>query len=210
MKHLFTLLLFIPLFGFSQMALEQQLDSISTSDEATSFLKENKPKQGKLFTFNKEKHKTRLANDLFNLSKGGKKVIRTDFKKTYYKVIDKAEVDYIKFNIIVIDASKTTVEEAIEKRDKVLAQYKEGYRFKDLAKHYSTGRTAKKGGDTGWIKAGEMSAAFDEVAFNENHAIDDIFSIDDIENKKYYLAVKTENKTPIEEIIVLKFSENIE
>ena len=55
-----------------------------------------------------------------------------------------------------------------------------------------------------------MSAAFDEVAFNENHAIDDIFSIDDIENKKYYLAVKTENKTPIEEIVVLKFSENIE
>ena len=210
MKQLFTLLLFIPLFSFSQMALEQQFDSISTSDEATSFLKENKPKQGKLFTFNKEKHKTRLANDLFNLSKGGKKVIRTDFKKTYYKVIDKAEVDYIKFNIIVIDASKTTVEEAIEKRNKVLAQYHEGYRFKDLAKHYSTGNTAKKGGDTGWIKAGEMSAAFDDVAFNENHAIDDIFSIDDVENEKYYLAIKTENKTPIEEIVVLKFSENIE
>ena len=169
MKYLFTLLLLIPLFSFSQDSLEQQLDSISTSEEATSFLKENKPKQGKVFTFNKEKHKTRLANDLFNLSKGGKKVIKTDFKKTFYKVIDKADVDYMKFNIIVFDASKTSVEEATSKRNKVLSQYNEGYKFKDLAKHHSSGRTAKKGGDTGWIKGGEMSEAFDDVAFNENH-----------------------------------------
>ncbi|WP_418638776.1 peptidylprolyl isomerase [Winogradskyella sp.] len=210
MKHLFTLLLLIPFLGFSQIALEQQLDSISTSDEATTFLKKNKPKQGKLFTFNKEKHKTRLANDLFNLSKGGKKVIRTDFKKTYYKVIDKAEIDYLKFSIIVIDASKMSTEEAIKKRNKVIAQYKEGYRFKDLAKHHSTDHTAKKGGDTGWIKAGEMPAAFDEVAFGKNHAIDEIFSIDDIENQKYYLAIKTEDRTAIEEITVLKFSEDID
>ncbi|MBU2921277.1 peptidyl-prolyl cis-trans isomerase [Winogradskyella psychrotolerans] len=210
MKHLFTLLLLIPFLGFSQIALEQQLDSISTSDEATTFLKKNKPKQGKLFTFNKEKHKTRLANDLFNLSKGGKKVIRTDFKKTYYKVIDKAEIDYLKFSIIVIDASKMSAEEAIKKRNKVIAQYKEGYRFKDLAKHHSTDHTAKKGGDTGWIKAGEMPAAFDQVAFGKNHAIDEIFSIDDIENQKYYLAIKTEDRTAIEEITVLKFSEDID
>jgi len=210
MKHLFTLLLLIPFLGFSQIALEQQLDSISTSDEATTFLKKNKPKQGKLFTFNKEKHKTRLANDLFNLSKGGKKVIRTDFKKTYYKVIDKAEIDYLKFSIIVIDASKMSTEEAIKKRNKVIAQYKEGYRFKDLAKHHSTDHTAKKGGDTGWIKAGEMPAAFDQVAFGKNHAIDEIFSIDDIENQKYYLAIKTEDRTAIEEITVLKFSEDID
>ncbi|WP_179020107.1 peptidylprolyl isomerase [Winogradskyella forsetii] len=207
MKHLFTLLLFLPLFGFSQMALEQQLDSISTPDEATIFLKENKPKQGKLFTFNKEKHKTRLANDLFNMSKGGKKVIRTDFKKTFYKVIDKAEVDYIKFSIIVFDASD---DQALSKRDKVLSQYNQGYRFKDLAKHNSIDRTAKKGGDTGWIKAGDMSKAFDDIAFAEKHDIDAIFPIDDLENQKYYLVIKTENRTPIEEITVLKFSENIE
>lgn len=210
MKYLFTLLLFIPLLGFSQDSLEQQLDSISTSEEATTFLKENKPKKGKLFTFNKEKHKTRLANDLFNLSKGGKKVVRTEFKKTYYKVIDKAEVMYCKFNIIVIDDSETSNEDLIIKRNRVLSQYNEGYRFKDLAKHHSSGRTAKKGGDTGWIKPGEMPAVFDEVAFGENHAIDEIFTIDDPENQKYYLVIKTENKTPIEEITVLRFSENIE
>jgi len=210
MKNLFTLLLFIPCIGFTQMALEQQLDSISTPDEATLFLKENKPKHGKLLTFNKVKHKTRLADDLFNLSKGGTKIIKSDFKKTYYKVIDKADVDYIKFKIIVIDASKTSDEAAKTKRNNILAQYNQGYRFKDLAKHYSSGRTSKKGGDTGWIKAGDMSKAFDDVAFNGNHNINDIFSIDDIENQKYYLVIKTENRTPIEEITILKFSENLE
>ena len=210
MKYLFTLLLFIPLFCFSQDSLEQQLDSISTSEEATAFLKENKPKKGKLFTFNKEKHKTRLANDLFNLSKGGKKIVRTEFKNTYYKIIDKADVAYCKFNIIVIGDSETPNENLIIKRNKVLSQYNEGYRFKDLAKHYSSDHTAKKGGDTGWIKPGDMPAAFDEVAFGENFAIDELFTIDDPENQKYYLVIKTENKTPIEEITVLKFSESTE
>ena len=210
MKYLFTLFLFIPLFSFSQDTLEQQLDSISSSEEATTFLKENKPKQGKIFTFNKAKHKTRLANDLFNLAKGGKKVIKTDFKKTYYKVIDKSEVMYSKFDIIVFDASKTSLEDVIVKRNKVLALHNEGYRFKDLAKHNSSGPTAKMGGDTGWIKTGNMSTAFDEVAFNEKHPLNEVFTVDDIENNKYYLVVKTEVKTPIEEITVLKFSEDLD
>ncbi|WP_299100337.1 peptidylprolyl isomerase [uncultured Winogradskyella sp.] len=210
MKHFLLLLLLIPIFAFSQGTLEQQLDSISTSEEASTFLKENKPKQGKIFTFNKAKHKTRLADDLFKLSKGGKKVTRTDFKKTYYKVIDKSEVNYSKFNIIVFDAAKTSEEDAKINREKVISQYKQGYKFKDLAKHYSTGPTAKMGGDTGWIKAGDMSTAFDDVAFNETHKLNDIFLVDDPESKKYYLVIKTEVETPIEEITVLKFSEDID
>ncbi|WP_179335931.1 peptidylprolyl isomerase [Winogradskyella costae] len=210
MKHLFTLLLLIPLFSFSQASFEKQLDSISTPEEATSFLKENKPAHGKLFTFNKEKHKTRLADDLFNLSKGGKKVTRTDFKRTFYKVVDKADVDHFKFDIIVIDASKTSEEEAILKREKVFALCQQGYKFKDLAKHHSSGNTAKTKGDTGWIKVGDMPVAFEAVAIHENHDIGDVFPIDDIENKKYYLVLKTENRTPIEEITVLKFTEDIE
>ncbi|MFK7834503.1 MAG: peptidylprolyl isomerase [Winogradskyella sp.] len=210
MKTLFTILLLIPLITFSQESLEQQLDSISTADEANTFLKANKPKQGKLFTFNKKKHKTRLANDLFSLSKGGKKVVRTEFKRTYYKVVDKSDVMYSKFSIIVLGDSETSNEALISKRNKVMAQYNEGYRFKDLAKHNSSHHTAKKGGDTGWIKAGELSPAFDAVAFNENHELNEIFTIDDPENQMFYLVIKTENKTPIEEITVLKFSESTE
>ncbi|NRD20248.1 peptidylprolyl isomerase [Winogradskyella eckloniae] len=210
MKQILILLLLLPIFSFSQATLEQKLDSISTTEDADTFLKEHKPKQGKLFTFNKTKHKTRLANDLFKLSKGAKKVTRTEFKKTYYKVIEKSNVEYTKFSIIVFDAYKTTDEDAKAKREKVISQYNQGYKFKDLAKHYSTGPTAKMGGDTGWIKLGDMSTAFDEVAFKEAHNLNAIFLVDDLENKKYYLVVKTELATPIEEITVLKFSEDID
>lgn len=209
MKYYFTLLLFIPLFCFSQNTLEKKLDSISTSEDAVSFLKTNRPEEGKLYTYNKKKHKTKLADELFKLSKGGKKVIKTDFKKTFYKVINKTEVDYYKFNIIVLDGNKTSSFSAKVLRDKVLSQYNEGYRFKDLAKHHSSGPTAKMGGDTGWIKIGDISEAFDDKAFNESLAINDVFTIDDVKNKKYYIVMKTENKTLIEEITVLKFTEEI-
>ncbi|MBU2929843.1 peptidylprolyl isomerase [Winogradskyella psychrotolerans] len=210
MKHVFTLLILLPLFSFSQASFEKQLDSISTPEEATSFLKENRPAHGKLFTFNKAKHKTRLANDLFNLSKGGKKVIKTDFNKTFYKVIDKDEVNYTKFRIILFNAANSSDEDAIARRKKTLSLYLQGYSFKDLAKHYSYGPTAKMGGDTGWIKAGEISEAFDNIAFNESHPIDEAFMVDDTENKVYYLVLKTENTKSIEEITVLKFTEDIE
>ncbi|QXP78628.1 MULTISPECIES: peptidylprolyl isomerase [Winogradskyella] len=210
MKHLFTLLFLLPLISFSQSELEKQLDSISTPEQAQIFLKKNKPKKGKLFTFNKAKHKTRLADELFSMAKGGKKVIKTDFKKTFYKVIDKADVDYAKFRIIEFKAASTSDEEAISRRKKVLSQYMQGYRFKDLAKHNSEGSTAKMGGDTGWIKEGEMPEAFDAVAFKENHPLDEAFMADDTEHKIYYLIVKTEPITLIEEVTVLKFTEAIE
>jgi parvulin-like peptidyl-prolyl isomerase len=200
MKTLLTLLLFIPLLSFSQENLEQELDSIATTEDAKSFAKTyKKANKSKFFTFNKEKHKTRLADDLFKLSKGGKKVIKTDFKTTYYKIIDKKEVDYSRFNIIVFDETNKA------KRDEVLAKYNQGYKFKDLAKHHSSGPTAKMGGDTGWIKPGDLSTAFDESAFNSS--LNSVVTIDDEELKKYYIVIKTEDKTPIEEITVLKFTE---
>ena len=209
MKFLLTLLLFSPLICFTQNTIEKQLDSISTPEDATKFLKTHKSEEGKLYIFNKEKHKTRLAKELFKLSKGRKKVYKTDFKKTYYKIINKAEVDYYKFNIIMLDGNKTSNHSAKVIRDKVLSQYNEGYQFKDLAKHHSSGPTANMGGDTGWIKLGDISDAFDEHAFIENRTINDVFTIDDIENQKYYIVMKTIDKTPIEEITVIKLTEDL-
>ena len=86
MKQLFFLLLFIPFLSFSQESLETELDSISSIEDAKTFAKNHKKSnKSKVFTFNKEKHKTRLADELFKLSKGGKKVIKGEYKKTYYK-----------------------------------------------------------------------------------------------------------------------------
>lgn len=209
MKYIFLLLVFVPLITTSQTILEKQLDSVSTTEEALNFLKINRPDDGKLITFNEEKHKTNLTNSLFKYRLGGKKIIRLGTKRTVYKIIDKSRPDFYKFDIIVLDGNKTSGQQAKVIRDKVLLQYKEGYKFKDLAKNHSDGPTAKTGGDTGWIKRGEISDAFDEIAFNQNHMINEVFTIDDVENKKYYIALKTKDKTSIREITVLKFTEDI-
>ncbi|WP_400079106.1 peptidylprolyl isomerase [Winogradskyella sp. R77965] len=209
MKYLLTLLLFIPFFGYTQSSLAKQLDSITTKKDADTFLKTHNPEDGKVYTYNKEKHKTKIANSLFKLSKGGKKVIKNKYKKTYYKIIDKSKVDHCKFNVIVIDGEKTSNQSAKVIRDKVLSQYNEGYKFEDLAKQHSSGSTVKTEGDTGWIKLGDISATFDMQAFHQNRDIGDVFTVDDSQNKKYYIVVKTKDKTPIEEITVLKFTEDL-
>ena len=209
MKFFFTLLLFIPLFSFTQNTLKKQLDSIETSDDAVQFLKTYQSDQAQLFIFNKEKHKTKLTDGLFKLPKGGKKVIKADLKKTYYKILDKIEVDHYRFNIIVIDAKNTSNAAAKSIRAKILSQYNEGYKFIDLAKHHSSGPNANTGGDTGWIKLGDISTTFDEIAFSPDYKVNDVFTIDDIKNKKYYIVVRTQDKKPIEEITVLKITEDI-
>lgn len=209
MKYVLPLILFIPLFCISQNTLEKQLDSITTTEAATEFLKVNKPEDGKVYTYNKEKHKTKLANALFKLSIGDKKVFKTNFKKTFYKVINKTDVDHCKFNIIVLDGKDTSNQSAKIIRNKVLSQYNEGYKFMELAKRHSSSPTANMGGDTGWIKLGEISEAFDKEAFNKERAINEVFTIDDLEHKKYYIVIKTQDKKPIEEITVLKFTEDI-
>jgi len=209
MKYLFTLSFFISFFGFTQNNLAKQLDSITTKDDAAVFIKTYNLKESKLYTFNKEKHKTTLANSLFKLPEGGKKVIRTKLKKTYYKIIDKSKVNHYKFNIIVLDGNETSEYSAKVIRNKILSQHKEGYKFEDLAKKHSSEYSTETGGDTGWVKLGDISDAFNKKAFSQNLAVNDVFTIDDNKNKKYYIVKKTKDKTPIEEITVLKFTEDI-
>ncbi|EDP70622.1 hypothetical protein FBALC1_07683 [Flavobacteriales bacterium ALC-1] len=209
MKYLFSFILLFPLFCLSQNSLEKQLDSIITSEDATAFLKANTPEEGKLYTFNKERDKTKLADELFKLSKGEKKVFKSDFKKTFYKVIDKAEINHCKFSVIILDGNKTSNQSAKIIRNKVFEQYNEGYKFVDLAKLHSSGPTANIGGDTGWIKLGEVSETFDEEAFNKNRKINEAFIVDDLKHKKYYIVMKTQDKKTIEVITVLKFTEDI-
>jgi parvulin-like peptidyl-prolyl isomerase len=206
MKRLLVLLLLIPIISFSQENLEQELDSVSTAEEAKTFAKTHKKaNKSKVFTFNKEKHKTRLADDLFKLSKGGKQVVKTDFKKTYYKVIDKNEVLHYRASFIYFDGSKMTLEEINEKRAKILSQYEQGYKFDALAKLHSMDLSAKRGGDSGWFPEGQMHSDFEYAI--KNHDTNDIFTLDITDRKWHYVVLKTFDDKPIEEITVLKYTE---
>ncbi|WP_412561023.1 peptidylprolyl isomerase [Winogradskyella sp. MIT101101] len=206
MKQLLALLFFIPVLSFSQDSLEQELDSISTKEEAKTFAKTHKKaNKSKLYTFNKEKHKTRLADDLFKLSKGAKKVVKSEDKTTYYKIIDKENVLHYRASYIYFDGNKMSLEDINKKRAKIMAQYKQGYRFDALAKLHSMDISANRGGDLGWFPEGKMHPEFEEAI--KNHNTNDIFTLDIEEGKWYYIVLKTYDAKPIEEITVLKYTE---
>ena len=206
MKQLLVLLLLCPLFGFSQHSLEQELDSITTTEEAKAFAKANKKvNKSKLLTFNKEKHKTRLADDLFKLSKGGKKVVKKDEKKTYYKVIDKEKTLHYRASYIYFDGRKMTLDEINAKRSKIISQYKQGYKFEILAKIHSMDQNSNRGGDLGWFPQGQMHPDFESAI--KSHATNDIFTLDISGRNWHYIILKTYDAKPIEEITVLKYTE---
>ena len=194
---------------YAQKDFERELDSIQTETDAQTFIENNKSINGKVIVFNKEKHHTRIADELFRLGKGSKKVYKTDIKKTYYKVIDKEEIPYQKLSYIFLDGSKKSMEEINTLRNHIIAKYNEGFRFEDLAKHYSMDANAKRGGDLGWVTEGDLHPDFESLVLNNQHAVNEIFEVDIPERQWHYVVVKTEDTKYIEEIKVLKFTETV-
>jgi parvulin-like peptidyl-prolyl isomerase len=146
-----------------------------------------------------------LADELFKLSKGGKKIIKSNYKTTYYKVLDKDKVVHERVNYILFDSSKKSLSEINTLRDKIIVKHKDGFDFKTLAKYYSMDINGKKGGDSGWFESKVMPAKFEQEV--KNHNINDIFMVDIAEDNAYYVILKSHEPKTIEEITVLKFSE---
>jgi peptidyl-prolyl cis-trans isomerase D len=82
-----------------------------------------------------------------------------------YKVENRVHVEHILFNTL----GKTDAEVALIKMtaQKVDQQAKKGGNFEDLAKQYSDDPNSKdKGGDIGWIVAGQTAPTFEQAAFS--------------------------------------------
>jgi peptidyl-prolyl cis-trans isomerase D len=82
-----------------------------------------------------------------------------------YKVENRVDVAHIVFNTL----GKTDAEVALVKQqaEKVDEQAKHGANFGDLAKKYSEDQNTKsKGGDIGWIVAGQTAPSFEKAAFS--------------------------------------------
>lgn len=207
MKYYKLLFLFIPFLSFSQNNMEIYVDNITTIDEAKAFIKTHKTNfKGKIITFNKEKHKTRLASELFEKAKGGKKVIKTEKGKTIYKIIDKKQIIHYKVSIILFDNEKTSISEINSLRSFILKGIKnKEHKFENLARVYSAHPTAKTGGDLGWLKKGTFSNRFEKVVLDKH--VGQVFSFDEHRQKKYYIIMKTQDSKQIEEITILKIEQ---
>lgn len=207
-KHyIFSLICVLSISINAQTKFETQLDSIQDESQATAFIESNKSNKGQIITFNKEKHNTTLAKDLFKLGNGGKKVFKTDVEQTYYKVIQKNEVPHYRVSYIFLDGSKKSLEEISKLRTDIISKYKEGFQFKDLAKRYSMDDNANRGGDLGWFRIGDLHPEFESAIVNNSSVVDDIFEVDVAEKQWYYVVLKTHDTKMIEEIKVLKVTE---
>lgn len=192
-----------------QLAFESELDSITNEAQATAYVEQHKAMHGKIIIFNEEKHHTRLAYDLFELGKGGKKMYETEIEKTYYKLIDRSKVPHYRVSYIILDGNKKSMGEISQLRSEIKSKYQNGTPFEELAKQYSMDINAKRGGDSGWFAVGEMLPEFEDQVIHTHHKIGEIYMLDAPSKKWYYVVLQTHDKMMIEEIKVLKVVEPI-
>lgn len=194
----------------AQNSIEEELELLQTPKEIETFLKSTKSKKSMLVTFNEEKHKTTLAKQLFELSIGGVKTIKTDYDKTIYKVIEKTEALNYRVRYIALDGNILNKNDISNTRASILKKYNNGASFDFLAQRYSMDKNATRGGDTGWFSEVENMHEFEDIIIANTHAVDDIFTIDMPSTNKYYVILKTHEPKNIAEINVLKIVEPIE
>jgi parvulin-like peptidyl-prolyl isomerase len=205
---LFILLLSLPFNLLAQKSLQKEIDSLTTIEKAQRFLKTKKGRKNKIITFNEEKHKTKLTEELLKLSEGGHKVIKGEGENIHYKVLEKNEIIYYRVSYILLDGKEFSISSIEKLRPQIIEKLNRGVPFKDLAMQYSMDKNKTRGGDTGWFTYGEMLPEFEQQVMNENHKKDDVFTVNVESNQWYYVVKKTYDKKSITEIKVLKVVEN--
>lgn len=209
-QHLLNLsFLFILITLNAQTSVEESLQTIENQEQAKAFIKDKHTLNTKIFTFNEEKHKTQLAKTLFKLDKGGVTSEKDEYEKITYKILDKTKHAYYRVSYILLDGNTYSVESIEKLRKTLIAKYKSGIPFNNLANQYSMDNNANKGGDSGWFTTGDMLPEFEENIKNL-HELDDIYTFDIPSKNWYYVALQTYAPKEIAEIKVLKIIEPLE
>ncbi|WP_452222615.1 peptidylprolyl isomerase [Lacinutrix chionoecetis] len=207
-KPLLLLLLSVSLVTFAQTEAKD-LKTIETLEEAEAYVGEAKSKTKKLMVFNDEKHKSKLAKELLEMPAGFTKTERTQFKKTHYKIVKKENEPHYRISYIFFDGNNMPVDEIYRLRKIIMAKHGKGVDFGDLAKKYSMANNAKKGGDSGWVKDGQLPIEIEAEATNLKHNVDDVFDVGITKDNGFYIIKKTHRLKIIKEVYVLKVQEVI-
>jgi len=193
----------------AQTSVKKELKTIETSDQAEEYLETNKSKKNKLLVFNEKKHKSKLAKELLEMPILFTKTNKEQFKKTYYKVISKAKVPHYRISYIYLDGNKISIEKIYQLRKKIMVDYNKGVKFEDLANRYSMANNTRKGGDSGWMKEGDMPTEIENEGFNLKHDVNDIYDVRTEKDNGFYIIKKTGRITELKEVSVLKVTEAI-
>lgn len=205
----FSILLFFSISLTAQNNIENDLLSVENTDQVKLFLESSSNKDGKIIVFNEEKHKTILAGELFQLSKGAIKTVVNDYEKIYYKLIEKSESPYYRVSYIFLDGTKLSIKDINLLRVNIIKKHNDGVPFDFLARQFSMDESAKKGGDSGWFKEGDNLFAFEESVARGNHQLEGVFIVDSPQTNSYYVVLQSHEPKNISEIKVLKIVEPI-
>ncbi|MDA0176544.1 MULTISPECIES: peptidylprolyl isomerase [Mesoflavibacter] len=205
MKYLLTVTLALITFtATAQKKLIKSLDTITTTEQAEKFLETKKSRKNKILIFNEEKHQSKLANALLSTSVGSTKVVKGEFDTTVYKVIEKDNQRHYRLSYVYLDGNKLDAETIVKYKNEILQSYEDGVRFDDLAKKYSMDKNALRGGDSGWLKEGNLPIEVETEAFNLEHKVGQIYTVRIPEPQAYFVILKTHRIKKIKEIKVLK------
>jgi hypothetical protein len=209
LKYALLVIIFLLSFNTSaQRKLQKELDSVTTIERAQRFINSKNGKKNKIITFNEEKHKTKLTQELLKLSNGGHKVVKREGENIHYKILEKNEIIYYRVSYILFDGKEFSISSIEKLRPQIIEQHERGVPFKDLALQYSMDNNKKRGGDSGWFTYGDMLPEFEQQVMNDKHQKDDIFTVNVESNQWYYVVKKTHDKKSITEIKVLKVVES--
>jgi parvulin-like peptidyl-prolyl isomerase len=200
--RILLIFLFLPLFdAFAQDTISQELDSIQDISQAEQFLKIHSSKGNQIVTFNEENHETEMVKDLFAR---GYVTVESDMYITHYRVLERYSIPHYRVSYIYLDGTLMNDTEIQVTRNNIIKKFNEGIPFSQLAKQYSMDNNANKGGDLGWFSKGTYNEVFENALINDNHQVNDIFTMDIEENNWYYVVLKTYDVKQIREIKALK------
>lgn len=187
-KLLILVLLASSLVTFGQKAkkIKKKLKKIDESERVQKLKSKYPEWQVELVSVNSE---SRTLNESVRNLKVGEMVTVAEAGKLYvYKLLEAKESREFRARYIYLNGDKLTKDELDSTRTLIIAKYNSGAEFTDLVKMFTMdGNT--KGGDLGWFHEGAMVNEF-ETAMRD-HKKGDIFYIDVVDNKWFYVTLKT-------------------
>lgn len=192
----FTVIAFLLGSGIFAQNIKEQLNLLVTIEDARNFVLENQNLEAQLMNIVHGINTDEFSAKLSNVKPGD---VFSDIDFTY-KIIAAKNVMVFRVSYIYLDGSKLSLKEIEKSRTKIIEEYKRGSAFAVLAKKYTM--DSSPDGDLGWFSEGMMVPDFENAV--KNHNLNEIFKIDVVDKKWYYIVLKTFEDKQLEELTILK------
>lgn len=176
--------------------MSKKIKSVNTLDQANAFIKDNPTLGAEIIRMNTGLDTSELAKQIF--ADSSRKPFT--YEGNTYKVVETQKTFLLRVSYIYLDGSKLSIHQIDSLRAIIIAQYKSGTSFPELAKQYNM--DGNVGGDFGWVQ--EEYLVTDFVAAVKKHDVGEIFPIDIPAKKWYYVTLKTFEEREVYTYSVLK------